>query len=205
MATSILSKMQKRSKVEAASVGITDRVYEAMMEDARDEIRAKAISDARIDVQGELSTAQAKTARAETETAKAQADVSKAQAETTKAQASITSLTATIASLKETEKSLQAKSVSLEKVVKLEQGTLTAKDLEYKNQIGDLTTKIRELKGEKHDLEIANSHLKGQIAAPKAKTRAVKAKVIPEFEISNVVYGGPEGRPMSATIKPRAN
>jgi regulator of replication initiation timing len=195
MAHSILSKIQgSKSRAEAAEIGITDRVYQAMMEDARDEIRTKAVSEARLGVASELANAKASATLA-------QADTAKAQAEATKAQATADSLRADILKLKQSEKDLQKKATTMEKVVKLEQGTLTAKDLEYKAEIKKLEESIKSLRGERHSLEIENSRLKGRLEAPKPKAVARAKKSLPkEFEIVPV-YGGPENRIMSASVK----
>jgi len=64
-----------RGRAEVAELGVTDRVYKALMEDARDEMKGKALAEARIEIQGELSRANTKTATAEANAARAQTEI----------------------------------------------------------------------------------------------------------------------------------
>lgn len=181
MKQNILAQINsKRSRAEAAEIGITDRVYQAMMEDARDEIRSKAVSEARMGVQGELSAAQtlANTARAEAATTEAKLARSEALVARTEAKLQ--------GALDKIER-VTEKNKGLEKIVKLEQGTLTAKDLEYKNEISQLKAELRTASAEKRDLELANAKLLGKIeAAPVRKVVKKAAKADPKFRLENV-------------------
>jgi hypothetical protein len=181
MKQNILAQINsKRSRAEAAEIGITDRVYQAMMEDARDEIRSKAVSEARMGVQGELSAAQtlANTARAEAATTEAKLARSEALVARTEAKLQ--------GALDKIER-VTEKNKGLEKIVKLEQGTLTAKDLEYKNEISQLKAELRTASAEKRDLELANAKLLGKIeAAPARKVVKKAAKADPKFRLENV-------------------
>jgi len=182
-----------RGRAEAAEIGLTDRVYQAMMEDARDEIRSKAVSEARMGVQGELSAAQTAASTAKADTARTEAKLAQSEALVAKVEAK---LQGSIAKAEQ----LEGQKRNLEKIVKLEQGTLTAKDLEYKNEIKQLKDDLRRSSSEKHDLELKAAKLEGRItAAPKAvKGRATKTP-IPDFEISNLVRGH-DGRIVSGKI-----
>ena len=181
MKQNILAQINsKRSRAEAAEIGITDRVYQAMMEDARDEIRSKAVSEARMGVQGELSAAQtlANTARAEAATTEAKLARSEALVARTEAKLQ--------GALDKIER-VTEKNKGLEKIVKLEQGTLTARDLEYKNEISQLKAELRTASAEKRDLELANAKLLGKIeAAPVRKVVKKAAKADPKFRLENV-------------------
>jgi chromosome segregation ATPase len=195
MAHSILSQLkQKKSQVEAAELNITDRVYQAMMEDARDEIREKAMMEARLAVQGELS-------QAKTSMASAQAETTMKDAELTKERANLSAIKEKLNAAAADNKRLKTQIEALTKTVKLEQGTSKGMDKEHKQKMSEMEKSIRELNGRIHDFEVENSHLKGQLAAPKPKLVA-KKRSIPEFQIDNVTYGGPEGRIMSVRVKP---
>jgi chromosome segregation ATPase len=198
MATNILEKINsKRGRAEAAEIGITDRVYQAMMEDARDEIRTKALSEARMTVQGELSAAQAATNTAKAESAQIETKLAKSEAMVAKAEAKL-------AGSQQAVKNLETQKTSLEKIIKLEQGTLTAKDLEYKSEIQQLKDDLRTMKGERRSLELKAAKLEGQITAtPKPAPKTKKTVKIPEFTITDIVRGGPENRIIGGTIKPR--
>jgi hypothetical protein len=181
MKQNILAQINsKRSRAEAAEIGITDRVYQAMMEDARDEIRSKAVSEARMGVQGELSAAQtlANTARAEAATTEAK--LARSEALVARTEAKLQGALDKVGQLTE-------KNKGLEKIVKLEQGTLTARDLEYKNEISQLKAELRTASAEKRDLELANAKLLGKIeAAPVRKVVKKAAKADPKFRLENV-------------------
>ena len=181
MKQNILAQINsKRSRAEAAEIGITDRVYQAMMEDARDEIRSKAVSEARMGVQGELSAAQtlANTARAEAATTEAK--LAKSEALVARTEAKLQGALDKIERVTE-------KNKGLEKIIKLEQGTLTARDLEYKNEISQLRAELRTASAEKRDLELANAKLLGKIeAAPVRKVVKKAAKADPKFRLENV-------------------
>jgi chromosome segregation ATPase len=198
MAHNILSKINaSKSRAEAAEIGITDRVYQAMMEDARDEIRTKAMGEARMAVQGELSAAQTATNTAKTEAARIETKLAQAEAMVAKAEAKLAGSRQAVLNLEKERK-------SLEKIVKLEQGTLTAKDLEYKSEIKALKDELKKVSSQRRELELANAKLQGQITATPKVVKTKKApRKMPEFTIEDVVRGGPENRIVGATIKPR--
>lgn len=203
MAHDILSKLRTRnSKAEVSALGITDRVYQAILEDAKEEIKAKALAEARMGAQSELSTAQAKTAKAESEAAKASADLIRANAALTKAQAENESLSGKLEQNKQTAVDLNRQIAALKKTLKLEQGTLTSKDLDYRKQIDSLNAEIKKLNGDIHKLEVSNANLQGQVSAkPKpVKTRKVERPPI-AFSIEDVKRGV-DNRITGATIKP---
>jgi chromosome segregation ATPase len=199
----------KTSRVrEAADLNVTDRVYKALMEDARDEIRSKAIEDARAEVRREVAAAETRASTAAAETARVEAKLGKAEAQIAKGEALLAKAAADMEGAQGKIERLNNRAVALEKTIKLEQGTLTAKDLEYKKEIAKLEGELRALKGDKHGLEMEVSNLNGRLTVAQAKPKPAKiaAKKVPEFIIESVVYGGPENRPISAKIKPvRAN
>lgn len=200
MAHNILEKLHsRRSRAEAADIGLTDRVYQAMMEDARDEIRTKAVAEARLSVQGELSAAETRASTARAETSQAEARLARSEAEVAKRDARLSQSQVTIDNLSQ-------KSDSLEKIVKLEQGTLTAKDLEYKRTIDNLNLELKGIRSEKHGLELEVAKMRGQLSVkPSVVKSKAKAPPITEFMVGDLVRGGPGNRIISATIKPRTN
>jgi chromosome segregation ATPase len=198
-----------RGRAEVAELGVTDRVYKALMEDARDEMKGKALAEARIEIQGELSRANTKTATAEANAARAQTEISTVQATLNKVEANLIrettrneNLLAKIEKEQDAVKELKDKLKIMEKNIKVEQGTLTAKDLEWKRQVQELEVALRDLKGERHDLEVENSRLKGKLEAAPKPSKASKPREIPDFELEVAQRGGPGDRIQKVRIKP---
>lgn len=183
----ILTKLKARNN--EAPVNITDRVYQAMLEDAKDSIREKVTSEARMGVQAELSAAQARASQAE-------ADAAKAQAELARTKARNESLTF---QMKETESGLKKKIEGLETSLKALQGK--TKDREYQNEIDQLQGQIKKLNKQMGTLEKTNANLTGQVQALKSQPKPVKKPKPIAFDIAEVKRGV-DNRVTGATIKP---
>ena len=107
-----------------------------------------------------------------------------------------------LAELKQTNKALNS-------TVKLEQAALKNRVREFETNSASQAQEVKRLQGLLNAEQQKTAKLEGRVseltkvANKPAPVKTTKTpRVIPEFIIEDVMYGGPEGRPISAKIKP---